>query len=159
LVHRSADRRRSGVRNRRLPAIPARDAGRPCLVRDRGHDMRRALALLAVALISGCTARDRANPLDPRNPGTGGPAAGFTAIAGDKQVYLEWTSPDPRIGLSFELDRKIEGAGAFAPIPGTLLPNATSFLDLNVVNGTTYRYRLRFTALSSGAPASEDIAT
>jgi DNA-binding beta-propeller fold protein YncE len=121
--------------------------------------MRRALALLTLALLSGCTTRDRSNPLDPRNPGTGGRPGGFAAIAGNAQVFLNWSATDARLGVGFSLERQVEGDPDFTPLAGTLPPGTSSYLDLGVSNGITYHYRLRFVSPVSTSPYAQDEAT
>ncbi len=122
--------------------------------------MRRALALLTLALIAGCTTRERANPLDPRNPSTGGRPAGFQALAEDGQVLLQWTPMDPRLVSGFLLERTPEGVNGFIQIGPIFRPSDGSFLDLAVLNGVTYHYRLSYTTIAGKqSPFAEDLAS
>lgn len=124
--------------------------------------MRRQLAFLALAVLataSGCGQRERANPLDPANPVTGGRPAGFRAVAGFSSVQLFW---EDREGLGidgFQLLRRSPGDSLFRPLDGLLPPSQDSYLDAGIPNSGDYTYRLYFVVGGelSGA-AAEDIA-
>jgi DNA-binding beta-propeller fold protein YncE len=121
--------------------------------------MRRALALLTLLLLAGCTTRERSNPLDPSNPGTAGRPAGFVALAGNAQVFLEWDLANPALGISYVLERQVEGSPDFLPLTPTLRPDVRTFLDLQVANGVTYRYRLHYLSAGTLSAPAEDAAT
>jgi DNA-binding beta-propeller fold protein YncE len=112
-----------------------------------------ALAVVALAVIlAGCSRRDRANPLDPANPATGGGPTGFNAVADFGLVRLQW-DPEPGLGIDgFLLERLAPADTAYRPI-GSLLPASQSrFTDFGVLNGKRYLYRLSF--VIGGAPAT-----
>lgn len=109
-------------------------------------------ALVFAALLGGCSRRDRANPLDPANPATGGGPTGFNAIADFGLVRLQW-DPEPGLGIDgFLLERLAPADTVYRPI-GSLLPaSASRFSDFGVLNGKRYLYRLSF--VIGGAPAT-----
>ena len=122
--------------------------------------MRRLLALLTLIALAGCSRRERANPLDPANPTTGGGPTGFNAIADFSLVRLRW---DPQLTLGidgFELDRLAPGDSLYRPVPGVLPAQTSQFIDSSVRNGQTYRYRLYYvTGGARGTRAASDEAT
>jgi hypothetical protein len=101
--------------------------------------------MIAVAVLGGCTERQRNNPLDPQNPETDGTPAGFTARAGNQVVDLIWF-PLAVPGLrGYELSRRGPGENSFSPLgPGTFPPQASGYDDTDVQNDSTYTYHLTF---------------
>lgn len=101
------------------------------------------LALMAAA--TGCSDRERSNPLDPGNPDRDRSNLGFNALAGNDQVLLEWDVLD-FIDLAGIRVRRIEnGATDTVTVSDSTLPHtATRFVDNTVSNGTTYSYHLMF---------------
>ena len=75
--------------------------------------------------------------------------SGFTAVAGDGMVTLEWTTESERNNQGFEIFRRTED-GEFVcitqdPVPGAGTSAAAtvySYVDRAVINGRTYFYRL-----------------
>lgn len=113
-------------------------------------------ALLAAAL-AGCSQRDRANPLDPANPQTGGRPTGFDALAGFATVRLSWDAR-PLAGLEgFLLERRDSPDSAFRALADVFPNNASQYLDSSVRNGTRYEYRLSYVRDGgvSGSPATD----
>jgi hypothetical protein len=118
-----------------------------------------ALALLA-ALLSGCTTRDRSNPLDPRNRATRGLLVGFNALAGDAVVELRWPRLTQQGVLGYRVERWRPGASP-APLAGAeFAAHVGSAEDLTAENDSTYVYRL-VARLASGdsAVSPPDTAT
>lgn len=124
--------------------------------------MRRALAVLALALLplaGGCSRRERANPLDPSNPTTGGRPAGFDAVAGTASVQLSWERA-PELGIDgFQILRRAPGDSVFRPLGPALAADVDRFLDAGLPATGDYAYRLYFVIDGdlSGA-AAEDVA-
>ena len=101
------------------------------------------LAVLA-ALAAGCAGRDRANPLDPANPSTGGRPVGFASLAGYAIVTLTWT-PQPALSIDgFRVLRLAPGDSLWRPLGPVSPATQQGALDLTVSNGATYRYRLYY---------------
>jgi hypothetical protein len=114
----------------------------------------RTLFALALALTvgSGCSPRDRSNPLDPRNQTTHGGPTGFNAIAGDGVVSLRWPLLTQEGVQSYRIDRWTPG-GRPLPLPGAVYPpHVSAAEDLTARNDTTYLYRL-VVILESGGTA------
>lgn len=129
--------------------------------------MRRLAALLTAAAFavaalgtSGCSQRDRANPLDPANPETGGRPEGFNAIANYSVITLSWT-PRPDLAVDgFQLMRLAPGDSLFRPLGGTRAVTANGYVDSGVLNGQRYRYRLYYViGGQTGQRPAEDEAT
>jgi len=123
--------------------------------------MRGALALLALlALVAGCSERDRANPLDPANPTTGGRPSGFEALADFDLVRLQWNLPGSVAIDGFKLFRLAPGDTVWEPI-SVALPASTAYaIDSGVGNGKLYRYRLYYVIRGQlGNLPAEDEAT
>ena len=122
--------------------------------------MRRLLAVLILFALAGCSRRERANPLDPLNPQTGGIPTGFNAVADFSIVRLFWDArPDLAID-GFQLERLAPGDSVYRPI-ATMLPRTVArTTDTGVTNGSRFQYRLRY--VIGGRPANRfaaDFAT
>lgn len=119
------------------------------------------LVFPALALLAGCSNRDRANPLDPANPNTGGAPSGFVALAGDGRVDLHWNSVSASSGLlGFHLYRKTPIDADYRSI-AVLPPSSTGYADLGALNGLDHRYRLYYVSDdgTDRQPGVEDVAT
>ncbi len=115
--------------------------------------MRRLTALLVVLALgaSGCSKRERLNPLDVANPVTGGAPEGFNAIADFSTVRLSWT-PRPDLAIDgYQLYRLAPGDSVYRALGPAQPPNASSYLDAGVFNDRDYGYELRY--LIEGHPA------
>jgi DNA-binding beta-propeller fold protein YncE len=122
--------------------------------------MRGFLLLLTLALLAGCTTRDRANPFDPENP-SGGRPAGFVAIAGAQSVALHWDAVGGVSDLQgYRVFRRIQGQADYIVVSGLLGPAANGFSDFGLVNGLRHEYRLYFVFSDGlGNEPAEDYAT
>ena len=104
---------------------------------------RAARVLIAgLLLLSGCSTRERTNPLDPRNAQTLGGLVGFNALAADGVVELRWPQLLVQGVLGYRLQRWVPGG-----VPQTLgtadyNPDAVAAEDPDVRNDSTYVYRL-----------------
>ena len=100
------------------------------------------LFLTVTLLVSGCTTRERLNPLDPKNTATQGALTGFNAIAADGVVELRWTALAVQGVSGYRVQRWKPGE---APRPlgfADYNPAASAGEDSSVVNDSTYVYRL-----------------
>ena len=121
------------------------------------------LILIPALLLSiyGCKGRERANPLDPMNPETGGLPENFNAVAGNSEVLLEWTDLGFADLAGYEILRVEEETGESTivntdPIP----PMQYSLTDPEVINAHTYSYTLFFLAPGGlPSPSVPDVAT
>ncbi len=110
--------------------------GRP---RRRSRAVRAwALTILALA----CTNRERANPLDPRNPETRGVPLPPRVVPGASAAVLAWQPIAVREIGAYRIERSSAGE-PFSPIgPGDLPPWQSSVRDSPLTEGTSYLYRL-----------------
>lgn len=118
------------------------------------------LVALAVLALAGCSQRERANPLDPGNPLTGGRPTGFNAVASYAQVQLTWTS-QPNLAIDgYQLFRVAPGDSVWRPLSGVLPLEVSRYLDAGLPNGQRVRYRLDYVigGAAAGRPV-EDEAT
>ena len=123
--------------------------------------MRPLLSLLATAalLLGGCSSRERANPFDPLNPGTGGRPSGFTALAADREVRLRWDAVSGGTFIGYQLFRRAPGETSYQPLTDVLGTSVISFRDSPLLNGGDYAYRLYFVFRSGlGSLPGEDTA-
>lgn len=123
--------------------------------------MRRVVSVLTAALLlAGCATRDRANPFDPNNPDTSGRPAGFVALAGNARVTLRWLSVNGSTLLGYQVFRRGPNDTAYIPVSGVLPVTASEFVDLGLLNGSDYAYRLYFVFTAGlGSHPAEDVAT
>jgi DNA-binding beta-propeller fold protein YncE len=121
--------------------------------------MRPVVALLAAALLAGCTAREHANPFDPLNPVTHGRPADFAALAQHGLVELRWSQPLIDGDFGYRLFRRVAGEADFTLL-ADLGARATEYPDGGVTDGVLHEYRLYylFSGAQGGLPA-EDGAT
>jgi sugar lactone lactonase YvrE len=122
--------------------------------------MRGGLALLiGLALATGCSNRERANPFDPGNPDTRGRPSGFVALASNATVTLEWQRADTTGLRGFRLERLAPGESDFALI-ADLPATSRHYIDSGLLNGARHEYRLSF-LFRNGATsaAAADFAT
>ena len=110
-------------------------------------------------MLSGCSERERLNPLDPENSTTGGLIAGFGARAGNTQVEIVWQRLAQPDVTDYRILRWRPGeAPAYLPeVYGSAIAGA---VDSLLPNGETFLYRLvaRFTRGDS-AVSPVDTAT
>ena len=102
----------------------------------------KTLLLTATLFLSGCSTRERLNPLDPKNTATQGGLAGFNAIAADDVVEFRWPALSVEGVVGYRVQRWRPGD---APQPLGLTDyhaDASAGEDSAVVNDSTYVYRL-----------------
>jgi DNA-binding beta-propeller fold protein YncE len=124
--------------------------------------MRRLLPLLVVAALSiaGCSSRERTNPFDPRNPSTSGRPPGFIALAGDREVRLQWQDVRGNTLIGYQIFRKGPFDTRYGAITDVLGLGVSSFRDFPLPNDEEYSYRLYFVFVSGiGNLPAEDTAT
>lgn len=117
----------------------------------RAAALRRAVLAAALAIaccLSGCTERDRSNPLDPANLDEGGALYGFNALAGDGQVELRWNRLTQVGVIGYRLTRWRPGESP-SYVGDLYPPHLAGTVDTDAVNGEEYVYRL-FAYLETG---------
>jgi len=97
---------------------------------------------LVLAGLCGCDTRDYDNPLDSRNPDTGGIAPGFNAIAGDGEVTLTWPNLGIRDPVSVQI-LKWPATGDPETL-GVFPLEVSECVDRSVTNGSRYEYRAKY---------------
>ncbi len=119
-----------------------------------------AALLILAALAAGCSNRERANPLDPSNPATGGRPSGFDAVAGYSIVTLRW-QPQPGLAVDgYRLERFAPGDSLWRPLGDVRPVTSTGTTDPGTTNGKTYRYRLGYVVNgATNGDWAEDVAT
>ncbi len=125
-----------------------------------------AALLIAAALAAGClgagggSRRERANPLDPGNPETGGRPEGFNAVSNYSVISLTWT-PRPDLAIDgFLLSRLAPGDSLYRPLGDVRPVTSNGYVDAGVLNGLRYRYRLAYVVGGQiGQRPAEDEAT
>lgn len=101
------------------------------------------LFTLVVAFLgSGCTTRERSNPLDPRNTQTQGLLTGFNAIAADSVVEFRWPALSLEGVQGYRVQRWKPGETPRNLGSADYRPEASSGEDRGVTNDSTYVYRL-----------------
>jgi hypothetical protein len=71
------------------------------------------VAIAVAGALSGCSDRERLNPLDPSNPSTRVAPIGFAAVAGDGFVSLSWRPATSSDVTGYDLYRGFGAAPAY----------------------------------------------
>ena len=130
----------------------------------RASPLRRAAAVATLALLgallAACSQRERANPLDPENPSSGGAPQGFNAVADFVSARLVWT-PRADLGIDgFRLYRKAPFDQDYVPLGGLRPATSTGYFDGGLIDGLDYRYRLYYVIDGENAVRyAEDVVT
>lgn len=105
--------------------------------------MRMGIIALWLALgLSGCSDRQRLNPLDPQSSADGNGLGNLEVMAGNGRVDLSWDYSQFTDVEGYQLYRR-EGDGAFALLTdGPLPPEQSQYVDREVSNDTAYEYRM-----------------
>lgn len=104
-----------------------------------------AALVLALLAFASCEGRLRSNPLDPKNPSTGGGPTGFQAIADNAVVHLQWTAAPANTQIQgFLVERKERGPDPFTQLTPILPPETRGWDDGTAVNDIDYSYRLSY---------------
>lgn len=106
---------------------------------------RKWLAVTAMAslvwLTTGCSDRERLNPIDPRNPDTHGKPVGLHAISMRDTVELGWQALGLRGLLEYRIYRRTANNANFALID-SVSGDVHSFRNFGLVLGLRYIYRI-----------------
>jgi hypothetical protein len=104
--------------------------------------LRTVPAWVLIILALACTDRERANPLDPRNPETHGVPPPPRVVPGASAAVLAWQPILVRDVGGYRIERSSAGE-PFSPVgPGDLPSWQRSVRDSPLTQGTSYRYRL-----------------
>ncbi len=117
--------------------------------------MRACALLLAALALSGCSERERSNPLDPQNPDTHGAPTGFRAVTNRDTARLSWDPMDVSGLEGYILERSVAGEpmDLLADVP----QEVTQYLDNQLTFDTRYSYTVRaVTREGESRPAEPD---
>ena len=84
----------------------------------------------------------------------------FTAIAGDRQVTLNWTDPNNSNITGWQYQQKVSTGdyGNWTTIPGSTAATV-SYTVTGLINGTAYTFRIRAVAGTTNGIASDEATT
>ncbi|HDP98808.1 MAG TPA: hypothetical protein ENN22_06450 [bacterium] len=99
--------------------------------------------LLGVIFIFSCVERDRLNPLDPKNPETGGRPQRLNIYSEYNRVYLSWRSVDNQDKIWFRIYRKQNAETEFDMLD-QISGDSNQYVDTTVQYDIRYVYRLTF---------------
>ena len=92
-------------------------------------------------LLISCADRNRENPLDPKNPATGGRPTGFTVLSKQDSVFLQWDAVKLTDIAGYRVFRKISNENDFSLV-AVVDANENSFIDTNLTFEVTYQYQI-----------------
>ncbi|PJF32975.1 MAG: hypothetical protein CUN57_03340, partial [Phototrophicales bacterium] len=98
------------------------------------------LTVVVFCTVLGCADRDRENPLDPKNPLTGGKPTGLTATSSQDTVFLRWDRLDITDMVGYNIYRRETNSGNFNLVD-LVEPDKNRFADSNLNFETTYEYQ------------------
>lgn len=97
--------------------------------------------LVAGLLVWTCSSRERTNPLDPRNPVTGGAPTGFHAIANRDTAFLTWNPVDVSGLAGYHIFRSI-GLQPLA-LHTQVTPEHHQFMEIGLSYDSIYCYAIQ----------------
>lgn len=114
-----------------------------------------AVLLFANLLAGGCADRQRSNPLDPKNPETGGRPQIIRAYSEEQVVVLKWQRPDVNGYRGMRIYRKKANEAEFEPVDMTA-DTTTIFRD-QVEYGNVYYYTIQAVTREYESPFSDPV--
>ncbi|MFQ6673639.1 MAG: hypothetical protein ACE5GH_02495, partial [Fidelibacterota bacterium] len=117
----------------------------------RNHIIR---SILLVLLASQCSDRERLNPIDPRNPVTGGKPAGLTLSSDKRAVFARWDHIDNKSVTGYHLWRKREDQEEFVLV-AALSGDSTNWSDSITHYDSSYAYEISATTTTWETPKSD----
>ena len=99
------------------------------------------LLLIATIFISHCSDRERLNPIDPKNPETGGSPHGLRIYSEYDRAVLQWDAIPIKNFLGYRIYRKGGGESLFQLIHLTP-PDSNFFVDKKLNFGESYHYQI-----------------
>jgi hypothetical protein len=94
---------------------------------------------LLILLVAGCTGRERLNPLDPKNPRTGGRLNGLTISSEFDTVYLSWQPISVDDLNGYHVYRQTDGMGNFERTR-SVSEDTMGIVDTGLEYGREYSY-------------------
>jgi len=106
--------------------------------------------------LSGCSDRERSNPLDPGNPLTGGKPSNVEIIASSDSVRITWDSMQLRDLTEYKVNRRMATQSNFATI-ATLPKTTNSYTDKLVQADREYIYNIVAVGTTYESPPSDSV--
>jgi len=110
--------------------------------------------LAAGAVLLGCADRRHLNPLDPKNPDTGGKPAGLEVYSVGHLVYLSWSRIHVDGFQGMRIYRRQTNGGKWEAI-AFVQPDTTAYVD-TVAYGIPYGYALQAVTNDYESPLSDE---
>lgn len=104
-----------------------------------------------------CADRARINPLDPRNPQTGGKPTGFRLYSIEDSVFLSWDRLDLQDLTGYQIYRRSEAETSFRKF-AFVAEDENEFVDTSVDFGEEYAYRITAVGGTYESAPSETLA-
>ena len=113
--------------------------------------------VILIVILFSCIDRERLNPIDPQNPGTGGRPQGLRVYSEYDQVFLEWNSLQLKNFLGYRVYRQTGNNPEFQFIYLTP-PDSSAFIDKRVSFNQRYHYQVSALGLDFESERSDTVS-